>query len=117
MTDETVIDSILLSIKKLLGIEEDYTQFDADIVLHINSAFSVLHQLGVGPSTPFSIATEEAEWSDFFGARLDLDLVKTYVYLKVRVFFDPPQTGYLLDTYAKQINECEWRLQVVAETN
>jgi len=115
MTDETVIDSILLSIKKLLGIEEDYTQFDSDIVLHINSAFGVLHQLGVGSTTPFSIATEEAEWSDFFGTNEDLELVKTYIYMKVRTFFDPPQTGYLLDAYAKQVNELEWRLQVIAD--
>jgi hypothetical protein len=105
-----VIDSILASIKKLLGIEADYTQFDSDIVIHINSAFTNLLQLGVGPSGGFSIVSDEAEWSDFFGTQADIELVKTYIYLKTRLFFDPPQTGYLIEAYNKQILECEWRL-------
>lgn len=115
MPDEEVppvINSILNSIKKLLGIEEAYIQFDPDIVIHINSAFTTLLQLGVGPVEGFSIATTNAQWSDFFGARSDIELVKTYIYLKVRLFFDPPQTGYLIEAYNKQVSEIEWRLQV-----
>jgi len=115
MADEMVIDSILLSIKKLLGIEEEYTQFDADIVIHINSAFVTLNQLGLGPAEGFSIATDQAEWSDFFGIRADLDSVKSYIYLKVRLLFDPPQTQYQVEGYNKQISEMEWRLNVQIE--
>lgn len=105
-----VIDSILTSIKKLLGIEEGYTQFDADIVININSVFSTLFQLGVGPVTCFSITGDTETWSDFLGDRTDIDLVKTYIYQKVRLVFDPPQTGYLIDAIKSQITECEWRL-------
>lgn len=113
MADEEmlpVIDSILTSIKKLLGITEDYTQFDPDIVIHINSAFTSLLQLGVGPEEGFVISGSEAEWGDFLGTRTDVEAVKTYVYLKTRLFFDPPQTGYLIEAYNKQITELEWRL-------
>jgi hypothetical protein len=108
MTDEMVIDSILLSIKKLLGLDEDYTVFDSDIIIHINSAFTILYQLGVGPSEGFRIIDDTAEWSDFFG--LDIELVKTYIYLKVRLIFDPPQSSFLIEAYNKQIAEFEWRL-------
>jgi len=115
MEDEQVIDSILQSIKKLLGIEEDYTQFDSDIIVYINAAFFTLHQLGLGPTTCFSIATDQAEWADFFGSRPDLELVKSYIYLRVRLLFDPPQTGYLVESYNKQIAEYEWRLSAQVE--
>lgn len=105
-----VIDSILTSIKKLLGIAADYTEFDYDILVHINSAFTSLYQLGVGPTTAFSISDETAVWSDFMGDRTDVEAVKSYVYLKVRLIFDPPQTGYLVDAIKAQLVEFEWRL-------
>lgn len=107
--------SILTSIKKLLGIEEGYTQFDLDIVIHINSAFMRLNQLGVGPSTGFKIEDADALWKDFLGERLDLESVKSYIYLKTRLVFDPPQTGFLVDAIKEQIKELEWTLNVQAE--
>ena len=107
--------SILTSIKKLLGIEEDYTHFDSDITIYINSAFMSLHQLGVGPIDGFKILNKEATWGDFINERLDLEGVKTYVYLKCRLIFDPPQMGYLVDAIKGQINELEWRLNVQVE--
>ena len=113
MADEDVppvIDSILTSIKKLLGVAEDYTLFDPDIVIHINTAFMNLLQLGVGPEEGFSINGSEAEWSDFMGTRADIEAIKSYIYLKVRLIFDPPQTGYLIEAINKQILEYEWRL-------
>jgi hypothetical protein len=110
-----IIDSILDTIKKLLGIEADYTQFDQDIAIHINSAFFNLHQLGVGPVGGFSITDNTDEWADFVGTRVDIEAVKTYIYLKVRLLFDPPQTGYLVDAVKSQILECEWRLNVQVE--
>lgn len=113
MADEDlppVIDSILTSIKKLLGIAEDYTLFDSDIVIYINAAFTNLLQLGVGPEEGFSINSSEAEWADFIGTRVDIEAVKAYIYLRVRLIFDPPQTGYLVEALNKQLLEYEWRL-------
>lgn len=106
-----VIESILTSIKKLLGIEADYTQFDFDILIYINSAFTNLYQLGVGPVTAFSITDDTATWSDFISTRVDIEAVKAYVYLKVRLIFDPPNTGYLVDAIKAQLLELEWRLR------
>lgn len=108
-------NSILTSIKKLLGIEAEYTHFDQDIIIYINSAFMGLNQLGVGPITGFRIADATATWEDFMGDRLDIEGVKSYVYLKTRLTFDPPQTGYLVDAIKDQIKELEWRLNVQAE--
>lgn len=107
--------SILTSTKKLLGIEEDYTHFDSDIVMNINAAFFNLMQLGVGPSSGFTIKDKEEKWSDFLGDRLDLEPVKAYVYLKTKLAFDPPQTSFLIDAFKNQISEIEWRLNVQAE--
>ena len=104
------MDSILTSIKKLLGIEEDYTQFDSDIIIHINSVFSTLLQLGVGPADGFIIEDDSSVWQDFIEGRTDIELVKSYIYLKVRLLFDPPQSGYMIDAIKSQITECEWRL-------
>jgi len=107
--------SILTSIKKLLGVDEGYTHFDPDITIHINSAFFNLNQLGVGPTVGFRIEDKEAEWSEFVGERLDLESVKSYVYLKTRLVFDPPQTSFLIDAIKDQIKELEWRLNVQVE--
>ncbi len=105
-----VIDSVLTSIKKLLGIEEDYTQFDSDIVIFINNAFVSLKQLGVGPTTGFNITGPDDEWNDFLSAGIDVFAVKTFIYLKVRLVFDPPQNSYLVEAINLQLREAEWRL-------
>ena len=105
-------DSILTSIKKLLGITEEYTHFDADVLMHINMAFMVLYQLGVGPSTPFSIEDASATWSDFLG---DLAGVKTYIYQKVKLVFDPPQSSAAITALKENIAELEWRLNVTVD--
>lgn len=105
-------DSILTNTKKILGIDASYTAFDLDIITHINSVFLALNQLGIGPAAGFAIQDTTATWSDFLGTDLRLNAVKTYVYLRVRILFDPPTTSFLLDAYQKQIAELEWRLNV-----
>ena len=106
-------DSILTSIKKLLGIEESYTAFDSDLLIHINSVFFILYQLGIGndPTSAFTISDASAVWSDFIDAG-KVDLIKSYMYLKVRLMFDPPQNGSLLQAMKEQIAEFEWRANV-----
>jgi len=108
-------ESILDSTKKILGLEATYTPFDLDVITHINAAFSILNQLGVGPEEGFSILDNQAVWADFVVPTNQLHLVKTYVYLKVRILFDPPSTSFLLDTYNNQIKEYEWRLSTFRE--
>ena len=107
--------SILTSTKKILGIAEDYTVFDLDIITHINTAFSTLTQLGVGPSPGFMIEDDTAVWADFMGADAQYNAVKSYVFLRVRQLFDPPTTSYLIAAQERQIQELEWRLNVYRE--
>ena len=107
--------SILISTKKVLGIAEDYTAFDLDIITHINTAFSTLTQLGVGPVTGFMIEDAEPVWADFYADDLQYNAVKSYVFLRVRQLFDPPQTSYLIAATERQIQELEWRLNVHRE--
>lgn len=107
--------SILNSTKKILGIAEDYTVFDLDIITHINTAFSTLAQLGVGPTAGFMINGSEEVWTDFTAEDFQYNSVKSYVFLKVRQLFDPPQTSYLISATEKQIQELEWRLNVHRE--
>lgn len=109
-------NSILVSTKKNLGIAADYTAFDQDIILHINSVFSTLNQLGVGPTYGFQIEDDVATWTDFLHGDPRLNSVKTYVYLRVRLLFDPPSTSYLISALNSQILELEWRLNVQADT-
>jgi hypothetical protein len=108
--------SILTGTKKILGLAEDYTAFDHDVITHINTAFSTLTQLGVGPAEGFMIEDETAVWTDFI---IDDDLqynsVKTYVYLRVRMLFDPPGTSFVITALNEQIKELEWRLNVHRE--
>ena len=111
------MESILISIKKLLGIDEDYTQFDTDIIIHINSVFMALTQIGVGPSEGFSIMDEYATWEDFIGDKPYLNSVKSYTYLRVKLLFDPPLSTAAMDSLKKLADEFEWRLQVAAENN
>ncbi len=110
------MESILTSIKKLLGITEEYTQFDTDIVIHINSVFMILNQLGVGPSDGFTITDSSANWSDFISEdSKNFEAVKSYVYLKVKLLFDPPLSSAVMESMKQMINEYEWRLNVSAE--
>lgn len=103
--------SILLTVKKMLGIAEEYHAFDLDITIHINSAFLTLNQLGVGPEKPFQITGDTEIWSDFVDTN-EVPGVQTYVYLKTRLAFDPPTNSFLVDAIQKQIAELEWRMNV-----
>lgn len=111
------MDSILDSVKKVLGIDKEYDAFDVDILMHINSVFATLNQLGVGPEAGYSIEDASPTWSDYLGDDLRLNNVKTYVYLRVRMLFDPPTTSYLLDAMKQQIQEQEWRINVTREND
>ena len=108
-------DSILNSTKKILGIAEDYTAFDLDIMTHINSVFSDLNQLGVGPDPAFAIDGVDETWAEFLGNNKNINSVKTYIYLRVRLIFDPPPTSFSITAAEKQIKESEWRLMVQME--
>jgi hypothetical protein len=109
--------SILISTKKVLGVTQEYTVYDLDIITFINAAFSILSQLGVGPEEGFMIDDDSAKWSDFVVPPNQLNLVKTYIYLKVRLLFDPPTTSYLIEATTKQLEEYEWRLNVYREND
>lgn len=109
------MESILTSIKKLLGIAEEDTNFDQDLIMHINSVFMILTQLGVGPSKGFSIKDENDVWSDFIPEQSSLEAVKSYVCMKVRLMFDPPLSSAVADAINRNISELEWRLNVGAE--
>ena len=111
------MDSILTSIKKMLGISEDYTQFDADLIMHINSVFLNLTQLGVGPASGFSIEDETTEWTDFINNNAQLQAVKSYIYLKIKLLFDPPLSSAVIESTNRMIAELEWRLNVAAESD
>lgn len=105
------MDSILTSIKKLLGIVEADESFDADIIMAINSVFMILRQLGVGPVEGFSISDKTSVWTDYISDISSIELVKTYIYKKVRLIFDPPQSGIACDALQREIAEYEWRLR------
>jgi hypothetical protein len=108
-----MMDSILNTIKKLLGILIDDTAFDQDLLVHINSTFMTLNQLGIGPATVYSIESSTPTWFDFLGTDVAMySLVKTYMFLKVRMAFDPPGTSFVLESLKSQITEYEWRLSV-----
>ena len=111
------MESILTSIKKLLGMTEDYTAYDDQIIIHVNSVFMILTQLGIGPEDGFTIKDKEAIWNDFVSDETKLELVKSYVYLKVKLLFDPPSNSSVMESINRQINEFEWRLNVKAESN
>ena len=110
------MESILTSIKKLLGITEEYNHFDADLIIHINSTFMVLTQLGVGPSDGFSISDKSATWDSFVKDPKTYEAVKSYVYLKVKLLFDPPTSSAAMESITRMIDEFEWRLNVAAES-
>ena len=108
--------SILDSIKKMLGIDASYTIFDQDIIMHINTVFMILNQLGVGPAEGFSIEDNKKIWKDYLNDDTKLESVKSYIYLKVKLLFDPPLSTAVIETIKQQINELEWRLNVEAES-
>jgi hypothetical protein len=109
-------DSILTSIKKLLGMTPEYTNFDTDIIIHINSVFMTLHQLGIGPENGFKITDESTFWNEYIEDEDNLEAVKTYVYLKVKLVFDPPTSSAVMEANKQMIQELEWRLNVQAES-
>lgn len=108
-------ESILKSTKKILGLDAGYTAFDLDVITHINGAFSLLSQLGVGPVDSFFIEDDTAQWADFPVSTKQLSMVKTYIYLKVRIAFDPPATSFLITSATEQLKEYEWRLNCYHE--
>lgn len=108
-------DSILTSIKKLLGISEDYNPFDKDIVIHINTVLFSLNQIGVGPTNGFTISDKTTTWNEYLTDSTNLEAVKSYIYLKVRLLFDPPTSSVITESINRQIAELEWRLSVAVK--
>jgi hypothetical protein len=108
-------ESILDSTKKALGIAPDYDVFDVDILMHINTVFTVLSQLGIGPEDGFLVEDAEAVWEDFLGTGKQLNSVRTYVFLRVKILFDPPGNSFVMNALNEQIRELEWRLSVQRE--
>lgn len=108
-------EKILATIKKMLGPAEDYDHFNPDIMFHINTALSILRQLGVGPLEGFRISTGDETWAEFLGDGDDLEMAKDYVYMKVKLAFDPPSNSALLSAYQELVKEFEWRALVEPE--
>lgn len=111
------MDSILTSIKKMLGIDEEYEQFDPELIMFINSAFGILFQLGVGPKDEmYKIDGSGNTWDEFIPED-QIETVKSYVFMKVKLMFDPPSSSFVLSSYQDLIKEFEWRCNVDAETH
>lgn len=110
------MESILTSIKKMIGPEEEVTDFDTDLIIHINSALMILTQLGVGPVGGFSITDSSATWNDFLGDESKIEAVKSYVYMKVKLMFDPPTNSALIEAMNQTIRELEFRINIEAES-
>ena len=109
------MDSILDSIKKLLGIQPEYRAFDEDLIIHINTVFAILNQIGIGPQEGFFIVDESANWDEYM-SDINQASVRTYVYLKVRLLFDPPGSGILVDSINRMLSELEWRLYLEGDS-
>lgn len=110
-------DSILKSTKKILNIPEDYNAFDLEVLTMINSAFSDLNDLGVGPKAGFVVNDDTSVWSDFTEDVVQQNSIRTYVYLKARLLFDPPATSFHIKAMEDQIKELGWRINVRRESN
>lgn len=109
-------DSILYSIKKLLGLDKNYEYFDEDVIMNINLVFSTLKQIGVKSEVPLLIMSMNESWSDLFGDDAELNnIIKMYTYMKVRLLFDPPTSSFVLTALEQQIAEAEWRIHIQAE--
>ena len=109
------MESILTSIKKLLGIGEEYTHFDTDVIMHINSVFADLTQIGVGPSDGFSISDSATTWLEYTDDDPMIANVKQYIHLRVKLVFDPPTNSSVLASMEKMIDRLEWRLNVAVD--
>lgn len=109
------MDSILLSVKKMLGIIPEYEHFDSDIIMHINSTFSILTQLGVGPEKGFAIKDGGNNWDEFLPESPFLEMVKSYIFLRVRLLFDPPTSSAAMEAINRQVSEFEWRINVAVD--
>jgi len=110
-------DSILISIKKMLGITDDNVDFDDALIVNINSVFTILYQLGIGPEGGFKLEDEDTSWDEYMDESDNLESVKSYMYLKVKMLFDPPTNASLTGFYDNMIKELEWRLTVAKESN
>ena len=111
------MESILTSIKKMLGIPEEYDHFDPDLIMHINSVLSILTQIGVGPSEGFRIEDDLATWEDFLDNDTDYEAVKSYVHLRVKLLFDTSTlSSAVIESMNRMIGELEWRLNAIAES-
>jgi len=108
-------ESILTSTKKILGMAPEFKAYDLDVITHINSVLSTLEQIGVGPAGGFFIEDETAKWGDLLGSDPRLNMVKSYVFLRVRLLFDPPGTSFAIASLEKQAEQMEWRLQVASD--
>lgn len=118
MANEIPMDqSILKTIRKLIGPEEDYTHFDPDLIIHINTAIGILSQLGVGPEDGFFIQDETSKWSDFLEDEVMYEMVKSYIYLFVKNVFDPPSNSFIVNSFEKTLKELEWRIEVRATSH
>lgn len=109
------MESILTSVKKMLGITEEYTQFDADIIMHINSIFMVLNQIGVGPEEGFFIEDETVTWFEYVKSAKELQAIKSYMFLRVRMLFDPPTSSIVMEAMKQQASELEFRLNIAVD--
>lgn len=109
-------ESILDSTKKILGLGVDYTVFDHDIITHLNSALVMVGQLGIGPEDGFMVTGSTETWDDFLGGYIMYNTVKSYVYLRVRILFDPPATSFHTKAIEDQLRELEWRISIQRET-
>lgn len=114
---DDISNSILETIKKLIGVDKDYGVFDLDLIVAINSAFMILNQLGIGPDKPFSIKGSQETWTDFFGDEEIFALAKSYIYLRAKLLFDSPSSGVLHEAVERQISEFEWRMHIQADYN
>lgn len=110
------MNSVLDSVKDYLGISPDILVFDSTIKMHINNSFVILHQIGVGPTEGFVIQSNVETWDDYTPTKFDQEAVKNYIYMKVKVSFDPPTSSFVLTSLENQIRELEWRLKVKSET-
>lgn len=108
-------ESILLTIKQMLGIPSEYSVFDEELAVYINTVIAALRQLGVGPENGFAITGENESWEDYIGDTSMYENVKAYIYLKVRMMFDPPSSSFVLDAFKSQAAEIEWRIYIQAD--
>lgn len=111
-------ESILVSVRQAIGLGEEHTFFDPTLIMHINSTFDVLHQLGAGPLAGYSIEGDQETWNDYFEnePKNVIQFIKSYMYVAVKLLFDPPQNSFLVKQLEDQKKEYEWRINVAAES-